>query len=220
MYRYSSIRFNSLLCTRGEIRIGTMHDFRCLEHRKGICDPREGTKVVEHHIPDLFVKDPTDPSYRKSKDFRALEEFQAIKLEATAKNTTLKNITVAREFDEPDCFILCTSKFCSKDTMKQFSGADSCVKILDVTNFYRVLSATLNSRIPVDYKGIYEVKYQIRSEVWNGQDWGLHPAMIKEPIFEQQGELRAIWQPKFYRSIEPIILGNKDLIPFCRMVSM
>lgn len=220
MYRYSSMRFNLLLCTLGVIRIGTMHDFRHLEHKKGICDPQEGKKVVEHHINNLFIKDPSDPSYRKLRDFRALEKFRAIKLEATAKNTTLKNITFAKEFDQPDCFILCTSKFCSKDTMKQFDGADSCLEILDVTNFYRVLSATLNSIIPVEYKGIYEVKYQNREEVWNGQNWGFHPAMIKEPVFEQQGELRAIWQPIFNRSIEPIIIGNKDLIPFCRMVSL
>jgi hypothetical protein len=102
--------------------------------------------------------------------------------------------------------------------MKQFDGADSCLEIIDVNNFYQMLTATLNSRISVEFKGIHEVKYQNRSESWNGQDWGLHPALIKEPVFEPQAELRAIWQPISNKSIDPVIIGNYRLGSFCRII--
>ena len=220
MYRYSTTRFNSTLITLGVIRIGTLYDFRRLEHENGICDPQEGKKVVTHHIEDLFISDPNDSVYQKSKDFRALEEFRAIKLNANAKNTTLKNITFSKSFDHPDCFILCTSKYCSKQTMKQFDGAESCLQIEDINGFYHVVTETLNSITSVVFRGVHEVKYQNREEPWNGQDWGHHPALIKEPVFEPQGELRAIWQPRANKSIEPIIIGNYRLGTFCRIISM
>jgi hypothetical protein len=220
MFRYSSKRFNSRLLNQGEIRIGTLHDFRRLEHKRGVYDPQEGKKVVSHHIEDLFITDPLDPVYKCSKDFKSLEEFQAIKLSASAKNTTLKNITMSRQVDSPDFFILCTSKYCSAQTMNQFEGADSCLEIVDVNNFYHVLTEVLNSKTSVIFQGIHEVKYQNREEPWNGQGWGCHPALIKEPVFAPQGELRAIWQPKSNNSIEPIIIHNNRLGTFCRIMSM
>jgi hypothetical protein len=219
MYRYSLMRFNSLLLTLGVIRIGTLHDFRRLEHKKGICDPQEGKKVVTHYIEDLHISDSNDHAHQESKDFRALERFQIIKF-GNAQDITIQNISVSQLFDHPDCFILCTSKYCSKQTMRQFEGAESCLEVIDINNFYRVLTETLNSIVSVEFRGVHEVKYQNREEPWNGQDWGRHPALIKEPVFKPQGELRAIWQPRFNKSIEPIIIGNYILGSFCRSISM
>lgn len=50
MYRYSLQKFNSSLLNMGEIRIGTLHDFRRTEHTQGIADPKEGKKKISHNI--------------------------------------------------------------------------------------------------------------------------------------------------------------------------
>ena len=221
MFRYSTARFNSVLMTLGVIRIGTLHDFRRIEHRTGIRDPKEGKKNITHYIDSLFISDLNDPTYRKSIDFRALETFSAIRIDkAKARNVTIKNIGLSRPFDHPDCFILCTSRFCSKETMRQFEGAESCLEIVGIEDFYRALTETLNSITHVIFRGIHKVKYQSREEVWNGRDWGAHPALINDPAFEAQGELRAIWQPTARTPIGPIITGNYKLGDFCRIVSL
>lgn len=44
MYRYSKKEYNEKLLKIGEIRIGTLHDFRNKEHKIGISDNQEGKK--------------------------------------------------------------------------------------------------------------------------------------------------------------------------------
>jgi len=50
MYRYSNSKFSNILTVLGGIRVGTLHDFRNSEHKKGIADPLEGKKTVVHRI--------------------------------------------------------------------------------------------------------------------------------------------------------------------------
>jgi hypothetical protein len=214
MFRYSARRYICSLLSMGIIRVGTLYDFRRLEHKKGIADPQEGKKVVSHWIDQLQIADTEDPNIKSNIDFRALELFRAVKIN-NSKNITIRNVTLSQSFDVPDCFILCTSKICSKETMFQFEGADSCVEIVEIESFYRVLTNTLNSIIPVIPRGIHEVIYQNREEQWNGQDWGRHPALIKGTKFKEQGELRAIWQPRLNKPISPINVCNYRMFSFC-----
>jgi len=190
-----------------------------MEHKKGIADPQEGKKIVSHRIDQLHIADTEDSNIKSNIDVRALEAFRAVKM-SNSKNITFENVALSKSFDEPDCFILCTSKMCSKETMSQFEGADSCVEVVEIESFYRVLTDTLNSITPVIFRGIHEVIYQNRKEHWNGQDWGRHPALIKETEFKKQDELRAIWQPRLNKPISPVILGNYRLVAFCRNVSI
>lgn len=221
MYRYSPQKYNSELLTMGVIRVGTLHDFRCTEHNKGISDPQEGKKMVSHRINQFHVSNAGDPNIKSNIHVRAMEAFQAVKL-SNSKNSdnTFENCTFKRSFDIPDCFILCTSKICSRKTMSQFEGADSCVEVVDIGSFYKVLTDTLNSITPVIFRGIHEVIYQNKEEPWNGENWGRHPAVIKETDFKEQGELRAIWQPIGNKHIAPLILFNPRLGEFCRDVTI
>jgi len=214
MYRYSQKRYSKLLLTLGCIRIGTLHDFRRLEHKRGIADPQEGKKEVFHHIDHLFVADSNDPPLHESKDMRALEQFRAVKME-NSRDITFKNLTVARKFDHEDCFILCSSRTLSKRTMAQFEGADSCVQITDTSRFYQLLTNVLNSITPVIFRGAHDVIYQDRKEPWNGLDWGHHPALIKETKFREQEEIREIWQPRFGGAIQPVVTGHYRLGALC-----
>ena len=220
MYRYSSQKYNASLLSLGIIRVGTLYDFRLTEHKKGIANSQEGKKEVSHHIEKLFVTNPNDPNIKDDIDFRSLEQFNAVRFSGNANNNSFHNITVAKSFNVPDCFILCTSKTCSTSTMNQFEGADSCVEIFDIKSFYRLLTDILNSVTPVIFQGIREVIYQNRDEHWNGQDWGCHPALIKETNFKKQCEIRAIWQPICKQPIVPVIIGDFRLGAFCRNISI
>jgi hypothetical protein len=208
MYRYSLKKFNDSLFVMGGIRIGTLHDFRNAEHKVGIADPKEGTKIVSHHIDHLHIEDSSDTSRNNKKDIDSLSAFKAISLGRNCKNTTISNVSLSNKFNEPNMFILCASKYLSKETMSQFEGADNCVEITNGSLFYQLITETLNRITPVVFHGLHEVIYQDREEQWDGSTWGRHPAMIKEKEFGPQGELRAIWQPKHNIEMQPIIISN------------
>ncbi len=210
MYRYSTKKYTQSLLAMGIIRIGTLHDFRRTEHMKGIADPQEGRKQVFHPIEHLHVTDPNNP------EVKAIEQFGVFNFGDKPTNVKIEGITIARSFDGPDCFILCTSKVFSKKTMLEFDGADSCYEITNPNYFFELLTDTLNSIVPVFLGGVHEVIYQNRTEKWNGKDWGRHPALIKETEFSNQAEIRAIWQPRYGQPIQPIVIGNYRLGEACR----
>ena len=211
MFKYLKKEYADSLLTMGLIRVGTLHDFRRADHKKGITDQQEGKKKVKHAIPHLFVSDLDDPSVKK------IEDNFPIKF---GQNSLLENCAVAREINHINCFIWCTSKISSAATMQEFEEANACIEIFNPQAFYDELTKTLNSKVSVTFRGVYPVIYQSREEEWNGIDWGLSPALIKEPSFSQQYEIRAIWEASHGLPISPLILCNSRLTAFCRSVKL
>lgn len=208
-FRYSDKKYNDALMALGNIRIGTLHDFRKTEHKKGISDVNEGRKKVSHYIPHVTEKDVG------SIHWEALSKFGAIQIEG-GENINIIDASLAQEFNHPDCFVHCTSADYSSQVLQQFEGADSCVEIIDLIGFYRRLTETLNSIMPVRFLNICKVAYMQRHEKWNGKDWGVHPALIKEPEFKRQVEIRAIWLPKFSGPLAPVVINDIGLMKYCR----
>lgn len=209
VFRYSSKKYNDSLLALGNIRIGTLHDFRRTEHKQGIADVNEGKKKVSHQIPYVDSKD------GDSIHISALREFGVMDIKP-GTNAVFENCTAEQEFDHPDCFVHCTSFEYSFKAMSQFEGADSCVEIPDVESFYTRLTHTLRSVVPVRFLTLTTVRYMERHEDWNGRNWGVHPALIKEPIFTPQVEVRAIWIPMSSGAISPIVINDIGLIPLCK----
>jgi hypothetical protein len=48
LYKYSEARFIDSLVGAGNVRIGTLFDYRKGEHKAGISDATEGTKLLTH----------------------------------------------------------------------------------------------------------------------------------------------------------------------------
>ena len=200
----------------GRIRVGTLHDFRRSEHKEGLADSQEGKKAVAHHIEDLRIPYANAPKIGETRDSRALKQFGSLQIENM--DVALSNVTFSQTFDQPDCFVLCSSENCSRETMEEFEGADSCVEIVDVAEFYNLLTAALNDFISVIFRGVHKVIYQDRQETWNGRDWGHNPALKKDPKYKRQQELRAIWQPGTNQPIKPVILTSNRIGKLCRSI--
>ncbi|MEH6628308.1 MAG: hypothetical protein V7739_17835, partial [Motiliproteus sp.] len=151
MYRYSAKPYNDSLLKMGVLRIGTLHDFRRSEHKKGIADPQEGKKTVSHHIEEFRGSDGAE----QPADLKSLTEFNIIGGDVKgAENAVFKNVLLRKKIDHPDCFIFCTSAFCFRSTMLQFEDADSCVLIKNQIGFFNSLSYALNSITPVIFRGV------------------------------------------------------------------
>ncbi|WP_140408618.1 hypothetical protein [Pseudomonas syringae] len=208
-FRYSCLKYSDSLLALGNIRIGTLHDFRRVEHRAGISDQNEGMKRVSHYIAYA------DDAVMHKKDFEAVRHMGVVNA-ATGVNLKFTDVTISRNFDTPDCFVHCISSVYSQKALEQFEGADSCVEITDILGFYRRLTLTLNTHVPTMLLAIAEVNYKPRQEIWNGKDWGVHPALIKELKFSEQREIRAIWQARPGQAIAPIVLNDHGLLPFLK----
>lgn len=208
MYRYSNKKYNDLLFKMGIIRIGTLHDFRRSEHKRGIADPTEGTKSISHQH-DLFIESTENLTNEQKDALQGYEELNAIKLE-NCKNITLSNIHATKKLTSDDYFILCTAS--KNNVINEFEGYDSCYKITSPIDFYKELTIALNRIRPVRFLGYSEVVYKDRNEKWEKNGNKLHPAQIKETEFSGQAEIRAIWEPlDRSKPIEPIVLGSYKL---------
>lgn len=213
MYRYSNSKFSHLLTVFGGIRVGTLHDFRNSEHKRGIADPQEGKKSIDHYI----IQETITIGDRTTKTGRAAEDFNII---GGSGVISFQDVTFSKSFDSPNFFILCSAYEKSLSVMREFEGADTCVKIHDPMSFYRELTNLLNSVTPVVFMGVHQVTYKERKEQWDGVSWGTDPALIKEVEFSSQKEVRAVWAPKFGQAVEPQILGSIQLAKACRRVTI
>jgi len=212
MFRYQPRKYSKQLLNMGIVKIGTLHDFRRNEHRKGIGDSNEGKKDVLWEIKNVFVNKSSDPNAKKLRSWgMAIEDGAQV---------VINGLITKRSIDHPDCFVFCFSEKRSQLVMKEFEGADACLEIIDLKHFFESLTEILNDFTPVVFQGHFPVKYQSRIEPWNHRDWGNSPALIKEPRFAGQYEHRAIWMPASVSDIQPLIVGDHRLTSFCREVSV
>jgi len=216
MFKYAKHKYNQRLLAMGTIRVGTLHDFRSSEHKLGITDAEEGKKSVSIEVDDLTISGPPDdPSRKKMKDISNNLMGGRFNI---GDGCRLVGVRLTNEIECKNCYILCTSEKLSTNTMAECGGADSCVEIVDIDAFYKVLTETLNSVVgPVRFRGIHKVIYQPRKEEWNGKDLGGSPVLIKDRSFSKQHETRAVWEPLSDRLIDPVTLSNFRLGSFCKL---
>jgi hypothetical protein len=207
-FRYSGREYNDALLSLGSVRIGTLYDFRRSEHKRGISDGNEGRKTVSHYAKKASTAE-GDTIHT-----RALKEFNAVSYDENVI-VKMEDVNFHREFDHPDMYVHCSSFEYAPKVMEQFEGADSCVEITDLRAFYKRLTETLRLFTQVDFMGVTKVTYMDRNEPWNGTDWAVSPALIKEYEFRQQFELRAVWWSKTTRPIQPICMHDIELVKFC-----
>jgi hypothetical protein len=206
-FKYSESRYRDSLLALGNLRVGTLHDFRRQEHKNGIADVAEGTKSVFHQIFKVTERDIGSP------DYEAMRIFDLFSLQGP--DSTVSGLTLEREFDFEDCFVHCTSSIYSNEVLSQFEGADACIEIHNLEGFYARLTETINRQFPVQFVGCHKVSYSARREGWNGKDWGDHPALMKAPNYSLQEEIRAVWLPRRLERIYPFNLNDVGLIKFC-----
>lgn len=214
LYRYTSKKYNDGLTALGNLRIGTLHDFRKQEHKAGIADANEGTKTVSHHI-DSWITG--DTSWQSQRHARATRDIGAIDMDPGVRGVLMNNVNMVGQFNHPDCFIHCTSYRKGIEVMREFEDADSCVEIHNPKAFYQRLTQSISRHIPVKLAGVFYVQYKSREEIWDGHNH-LPPSVIKEPSFSPQYEVRAIWLPRFSGAIQPFNLNDTHLTSYCQKV--
>lgn len=213
IYKYGERVWSDLLMSDGSVRIGTLHDYRESEHKRGISDPTEGKKSI-HHAVEYY-----NSSYPVGINHAAVENISPFRSNGF-DDCIISGINFVREFSADDCFIHCASYVLSTEVMAQFDRADSCVEIIRPSAFYKRLTEIINRNTSVHFYGLRRVIYANRNEAFNGRDFGVRPDLIKDPEFSPQYEVRAIWIPKVKKRIKPFSIQDKSLRKFCREVEV
>ncbi len=209
LYKYLPKRFSNALLKRGSIRIGTLFDFRNSEHKKGISDATEGTKLINLDIGEIENYD----YLTKTPD--ALKGL--IEISGECRNISLGNIHMTRKQSSQDLFILCLSSEASKLVMNSLGGTDECLELVYQEEFFQTLNRIISLN-GASFEGLYECTYQDRTlNLTSGKaSTGQHSSLIKETEFSEQKEVRAIWKPNSDREIHPLTINNSNLGCFFR----
>lgn len=208
-YKFSERKYLDSFFNMGNVRIGTLSDFRGAEHKIGIADAKEGSKIIQRHF--HFPDGPTE------EDIAAMVSMRLADPE-TAKHIRMTNVPAFRKAFSEDCFIHCTSAYSSKRIMSEFEGSDSCYEIYNGKAFYDRLTSALNEIVPVRFVAVEAVHYRSRVEEWSSEGHGWHPMFIKEQEFSGQFEVRAVWAPRERGAVTPVIINDIGLTKFCREV--
>jgi len=209
LYKYLHSDYD--MCAIGNIKIGTLMNYKEGEHKVGIADPDEGVKTVSHHI------DYWNSSNPNAKHTNAMQAYDSLFVGGGVNNSAT-NVTMFRTLVSPDFYMLCLSMVRTKEAMQSCGNADSCVQITNFNSFISRLTDALNESCQVRLIYAGPVSYQSRIEEFNGEDWGLHPGLVKGPEFKPQEEFRVAWKPKHNVQISPIILNDIGLLKFCKKV--
>ena len=220
MYKYMEKQYADGLIAKGSIRVGTLHDFRSSEHKKGIADLYEGRKAIHHPIKKHVI---TAKSLAAGGDplTRMLHQTGAVRMSGNAR-IELEGVPFTANLNQPDLYILCVSSAKSQQAMSQFGAADTCIEIVELDKFFHYLSQAIAAKVggQIQYQGCQKVVYRERSEAWNGSDLGVPPHLIKDPTFAPQDEIRAIWMPMGNRPIKPEIIEDSRLSKLCKEVQV
>ncbi len=198
---------------RGSLRIGTLHDYQQTE-KYGLAIGDAGEGVL--HL---------------TTEFRTLEEHTAHWKEwrrangqdqpppRIAKVTSVELVAVLRESPDgvvattqaDDGYLFCASSRYSAELMGPL-GYDACLEIVDPDGFFLAVSGVLGER--ADFLGYRPVAYVGRS--WSRASHpGVPRALLKEPEYAYQAEIRALWKPRL-RPIAPLLIDAPAARAFCR----
>lgn len=190
----------------GTVRIGTLHSYRATELGPAIGDPGEGIAVTWH-----MFDTPTDISKAENRSWVTDQVFE---FEEGEGNVTFAGLSLVVPERAPDCFIYCATEQFSREAMAKFK-TDACVEIHNPSGFARTLADSLSD--VVSRRDLCRCDYSGRSR--NERMKRVPPALVKDPQYSYQKEVRLLLSPRSPGPIAPLVTSIPQLIPFCRLLS-
>jgi hypothetical protein len=213
IFKFSKKEHRDTLCKKGEIRIGTLFDFKSIEKHKGrILDLGEGTKTV-----NVFFDKISLPANELNK--------YGLPFSGTGI-VNLPNSTISLNYEEKDCFVYCSSSAFFSDSLKQAieDEYDACTLIIDPENFYKEIDENF------DEGKLITISPCIYEDRTISVKWAEHkdsiktildiPAvLIKPKEYSNQREVRGVLNPNTENIIEPLIKTYRNLTKYTIPIS-
>lgn len=197
------------MLSNGRFRIGTLHEYRNVEqHGQWVGDAAEGTLVrtykntIEKFVPGKPIPKGLTPFYGNTNESAT---FTVIGGEFTYRETS------------PDYYIFSVSTSFDKSVMHDL-GYDACIRIVRPTRFFKALTQKLRKKIQYGHHGLFACVYRGRTINLNNEPY-IFPALIKEPRYEAQKEMRYVWEPKA-QEITPKIINCVKAKAYCELLDV
>lgn len=208
LYKYLPLKYAELLSNSGCIRIGTLQSYRNTEHGSEIGDMNEG--VVFQYSHDKYAK--------RGDELNPLEE----KVIKVGRGMVVENNYVVRSLQSPNCYIFCASLSCKKAILEKLNRDcpedkyDACVEIKNIDKFVNEITSAFSGQ--VKYVGRFNCDYIGRKHHYAKTI--PNSAIIKDPRYSYQEEVRFIWEPKEKNEIKPVRFTIKQIQNNCCLTDM
>lgn len=202
LYKYLRRSHAELLLKSGKLRIGTLYEYRNIEkHGAVIGDHEEGKSSVYMGIEDEIWTPENQPDFAKS--FFNLGQGGSLRVQG---------ITLEKPQESPNFYLFCATHEFDRKAMLDF-GYDCCVVIEKPERFFAAITHTIRNK--TIFQGVHKCQYVPRRRS-HGADNGIHPAIIKDPTYRDQKEVRALWQP-LKANAQPFIIQCRDAAKYCTL---
>jgi hypothetical protein len=179
VYKFVNEKYMTSLFAKGDVRLGTLHNFRNTElHGANRGDAVEGKNTVH-----LEVKHHVGPAGGFLQRMLGLGE-----------GCEVENVLLTETRDWPDAYVFCASTIYSEAAFRRWNaeeGVDACYEIFDPVGFARAISllllsrATCNGFAPVDY---------VLGDIDGASELHATPAPWIKPLeYAWQTEFRWVW---------------------------
>lgn len=203
LYKYLKKPHAELLLTQGKLRLGTLYEYRDTEtHGVVIGDKDEGKLTTFMDIEHEHWTAATQPELIQ----------KMIKL-GEGGTMTVGNLKMSLTEHSEDLYIYCTTEVFAKSALADF-GYDCCVVIERPEQFFDAISRTVRHK--ARFGGVYRCEYVGRSQSHENTD-RIHPAITKDPTYQNQKEVRALWKPVKKTGIAPLIIECRNAAKYCSM---
>jgi len=206
VYKFVNKEYLESLFTLGDIRLGTLHNFRRTEqHGLNRGDSVEGRNTVRLHVDHL-----EDPKDGFAKRFLGLGD-----------GCTLSNVSLQETRNWPDAYVFCASTAYSESAFRRWHAeekTDACYEIFDPTSFARAISQAVQHRAYCS--GFAKIDY-VDGDIDGATKLHATPApWIKQRKYDWQTEYRWVWTHKAPAvDVAPKNIVIPDLQRFCRPVA-
>lgn len=209
LYKFMKKEHAVCLLDYGIFRITTLFDCRNYEkHPHGIADKDEGTKQIYCMDPVVDSRDPDTPP--------ALLEKLGISVDDTSVFRAEQSVFRHRE-ENPDCYLFCLALDCNLEPWLEKFGYDTIVEIMEAEPFFQALTHCIFITGRIEPRAFMaRCAYTTRSQYYK-EDQGIPPALIKDPSFAYQQEVRAIWIPA-QQPVEPFFIECPQAVTSCRIL--
>ena len=192
LYKYIKREHLVSFFKNGLLKIGTLYEYRDEEELGStIGDEDEGVIITTLNLPETGVVDlgkntPETDYFKKHFNLHPQMYEKHIKLHMGP------GVKFNATSESQDYYIYCASALYDKAVMEDFE-CDSCIEILDTRKFFREITKKL--KFKAEYEGLYNIDYDSITKSYKTPHT-THPALLKDLEYQNQVEVRALWQPK------------------------
>lgn len=211
LFKYLQKKYLEAFFCRGSIKIGTLYEYRNVEHYGSVIgDLEEGllnTSITPSKGDEIDLgSNSHEAIFIRNALGRPITECSNMRLRYLTDGYTFTH-----KVQSSDLYIYCMSSRYDKDIMTQF-GCDSCMEIINPDAFLSAITHRIRHK--ARFEGFRAIEY-LKRETDYLNPHHVHPAIAKDIEYQYQNEFRAIWNST-KPSINPLYIDVKKAIKYCR----